>query len=209
MKILFCVFLCLICPYSAEAAEAEVVISRMEGQARIIRGDRVLQGQPQTQVLLNDVLETAAASKADIVWGGAWGCRLLESSRVKMTGIDTKDQRMELEKGGALFHFKQMPKKSEFQISTPTAIASVRGTQFMVKTFEGKDITTTIAAIHGTVMVTSITTDMRYRLRAGEALDIPFMGKKDFLRQITPEERALLAETSRIRTHFSADKPGY
>ena len=191
------------------AADSPVEVSRVEGRTLITRGPSKTDAEPGDKVLLNDVVETDAASKLDVVWGGAWGCRILESSRIRITGTETEDQRMELEKGGILLHFKAMPKKSEFRVFAPAAIASVRGTEFMVKTYEGKEIGTTIAVLHGTVTATSITTELRHKLRPGEAIDIPLSGKRDFLRPITDEERALLSETSRIRTHFGGEKKSY
>ncbi len=202
------VFLILVSQWAA--AEALVQVSRAEGQALIMRGLEKIESRAGAKVQLNDAVETSAGSKVDIVWGGAWGCRLLESSRILITGMEAKDQRMKLEKGGVLLHFKQMPRKSEFQIDTPTAVASVRGTQFMARTWgDGQEVGTTIAVLRGVVSITSKTTELRYKIRAGEALDIPSRGPKDSQRPITAEERALLADTDRIRTHFGEENTGY
>ena len=93
------------------------------------------------------IIETGADSTADLQFPSGVQLRIGPSSKAKlgaariMTGKDFSQVQMNLEKGKLFTRVNKMKKGSRFNIVTPTSIAGVRGTDFMVKEENGKTTT--------------------------------------------------------------------
>ncbi len=200
----FCGALCLGLLLSAAAPAAAapaVVLSRVEGEVTLVRDGREVPAKKMTACAPNDTVSTGDACKADLVWDGLWGCRVLPSSRMTITGVEREDMAMNLEKGSVLFAFRKLPSKSKFRVMTPTAIASVRGTKFLARVAEGSPEVFIVA--QGTVMVQSLSGGEPSAVRAGEAFE------NGTARPATHEELDQVAEAGRIRMDLPGGKGTY
>ena len=86
---------------------------------------------------VEDVVTVGASSYADIAYDRDWNnvTRVEENSSVRIKSLYPTE--VSLEKGGIFAKLKSLPKDSSFDVSTPTAIASVRGTEYRTTFLEG------------------------------------------------------------------------
>jgi hypothetical protein len=113
-----------------------------------------------------DVIETAGRSYVIIQAGDAL-IRFESDSRVVLTSImDITKRQMELQKGKILSRVSRLKKGNEYIVKTPTAVASVRGTEFLTQYSEGK---TSVAVGKGKVSVTSVATGEEKPVETGNA----------------------------------------
>ena len=78
-----------------------------------------------------DVVEVAADSFVDLAYDKEWNniTRVEENSKLRIRTL-VPSTSLALESGGVYAKLKQLPKESTFDVQTPTAIASARGTEF-------------------------------------------------------------------------------
>lgn len=102
-----------------------VKISGANGEKTAIQGD---------QLKISDMIITGDKSVADLIFGTAGVVRINQKSRVTITSIADKtnnDTVMDMKNGRLLLTLPKL-QGTGFQVKTPTAVASVRGTSFEV-----------------------------------------------------------------------------
>lgn len=102
-------------------------ISGASGRKKAAQGDILVEG---------DVITTGDKSVADLIYGESGVIRINEKSRVTVTSIAEKtgsDTVMSMDNGKVFLTLTRL-KGTGFQVKTPTAVASVRGTSFTVST---------------------------------------------------------------------------
>jgi len=105
---------------------------------------------------------------------------LLEIKSLKIKEDDSKESLLKLEIGRVLAEVGEIPASSKFEIHTPTAVAGVRGTEFLV---EEKDGESSVAVFKGKVGVRGIAKE---GLMANEVL-IPANYQTSVLRHRNPQ----------------------
>ena len=110
----------------------------------------------------------------DMSMNGLAGCRVLAGSQVEVASWKSENMSLSVEKGNVILNLDKLPKESSFKIETPTAVATVRGTQFWGRV-EGKareTSVTTFAVRRGTVEIMDKLSSLNFRLEKGDALDL-------------------------------------
>jgi len=100
-------------------------ISGASGRKKAVQGDILVEG---------DVVTTGEKSVTDLIYGESGVIRINENSRVTVTSIAEKtgsDTVMNMDNGKVFLTLTRL-KGTGFQVKTPTAVASVRGTSFTV-----------------------------------------------------------------------------
>jgi len=137
---------------SCGGKQAQAVISFYSGTATI----QSVNSQPrqikiQDAVKDGDTIETGDKSSVIVQVGDELLVRFEANTKVSVTSIsDIARRQISLEKGKVLSSVKKLKKGNEYFIKTPTAVASVRGTEFLTDYAEGK---TTVAVGKGSVSV--------------------------------------------------------
>ena len=124
------IFLVLSLPAAARA-EYQAEIMSMEGQVSVIDAQGASTPAKEGQILTApSTVETGAASHADLAFDRDWKnvVRVEENSQMKIRAIYPTD--VALSRGGLFAKLKALPPDSTFEVQTPTAIASVRGTEY-------------------------------------------------------------------------------
>ena len=87
---------------------------------------------------VNDVVRVGPASYVDLAYDRDWSnvTRIEENSTLRIKALFPTE--VELESGGVFAKLKSLPKDSSFDVKTPTAIASVRGTEYRTTYLEGE-----------------------------------------------------------------------
>jgi hypothetical protein len=131
----FLLFFCLGIAQADEEFHCEVLtlqgkVTAMNpaGEVRTLKeGDLVASGE---------IVETAEVSSVDLAFDKEWKnvTRVESDSRMKVGRVFPT--LLELNEGGVFAKLKSLPKDSSFEVKTPTAVASVRGTEYRT-TFMG------------------------------------------------------------------------
>jgi outer membrane protein assembly factor BamB len=147
---LLAIFLSLVLSCSRQEVEEYAMITFMIGEVTknnvsVSIGDVISD---------KDIVQTGSDSFCDIKIGGSI-IRVKEKSRLVVSSLIFKDNmentQLGLDVGKMLCKPKKLLKSEEFIVKTPTAVAGVRGTEFIVETDKAK--TTRIKVFHGEVKV--------------------------------------------------------
>lgn len=101
-----------------------------EGKVRVLQeGDLVAKGE---------TVATAADSVMDLSFDSEWKnvTRLEEKSKLKVTSV--YPGKLKLSEGAVFARLKALPKGSTFEVKTPTAVATVRGTEYRTSFIDGR-----------------------------------------------------------------------
>ncbi len=110
--------------------EGTVTMTRASEEPRSLQEGDLLQA--------DDAVSVAADSYVDISYDKDWSnvTRVEESSKIVIRSIAPTT--IDLEEGGVYAKLKALPKDSTFEVKTPTAIASVRGTEYRTTVVGGE-----------------------------------------------------------------------
>lgn len=177
-----------------------VVVASVKGEASLIREGQSTAIKAGDQVREGDQIRTAADGTVDLVVNNVAGYRALPSSESSVKNADPRSTDLSVTKGKIVVNLSKLSKDSSFQVTTPTAIAAVRGTQFSCSANPG-DGGASFAVREGVVEVKTFGTGESVMLSEGFALDIPpnFSGALN-PREAQGMELAVLDQASSIKT---------
>lgn len=201
---LFGILSCFAIPPFLFAAETTgTSITKVQGNASIIRNGQTLSAQKGQSLEPNDVIKTNAAATVDFATNGISGTRVFSSTEVVVAEPSKESMTLKLKSGSLILNVEKLSKGSVFRVETPTAIAAVRGTQFSsrVDLPETDHPTSSFAVRDGSVDVLTLGTNETFTLNEGDAIDIP----KDItnplsIRNALGSELSALDQASSIHT---------
>ena len=189
-------------PEWALAAEG-CAIRSITGDVRIVRDGQSMPAKANDSLKKGDRIETGGNCSADMSMNGLAGCRVLANSQVEVAAWKSENMSLSVEKGNVVLNLKNLPKDSAFKVETPTAVATVRGTQFWGRV-EGKaqeNPVTTFAVRRGSVEILDKASSLKFKLEEGDALDLS--GKTGGALGIRPaldQEMQAMAQADEIPT---------
>jgi hypothetical protein len=184
----------------AFAEDCETSISKIQGQATLIQDGQSRPAQEGDKLKTGDVVKTSADGTVDFTMGSLAGCRVLPDTECKISDAKKTDMVVKLEKGWALFNMKKLPEDTAFRVETPTAIASVRGTQFSgrVDTSILKDPKSTFTVRESTIAVSKLTNGVPQGtpiiIQEGFSCDITLTEIQALARPATGQELAVIEQ---------------
>ena len=132
----------------AMAAEYYCEVMTLKGAAFVTSIDSVRKAMKQGDLLkIGDLVEVEKDGQVDLAFDKEWSniTRIWESSRVKIKSIYPTG--LGLDRGDVFAKLGKLPKGTTFEIQTPTAIAAVRGTEFLTSVSE-KGLTSVVSYQH-------------------------------------------------------------
>ena len=190
-------------PGIAQAAPDNTRITNVQGTAVLLRGGQTIPAAVGTECQTNDILRTNADGVVDVSINNQAGARILASSESSIISTDPENMQLKINSGDLLLNIEKLPKGSTFKVETPTAVATVRGTQFSghVDIHQPDNPTSTFAVREDAVDVSVIGSGETFTLGEGQALDIPH----EAIGHLTPRqafgtEMANLEQTSTVHT---------
>ena len=185
-------------------AEDNIVIKSVVGNPQIQRGFEKLNAQPGMKLQVGDVVQTNATnSQLDLSVNGVAGCRVLPVSEFVVIDTTRTAMKVEIKKGNAIMNLKKLPMGCSFQVETPSAIATVRGTQFWGRVqpvTTPTDLMTTFAVREGKVEVRGKKSGKAVLLKKGQAVDIAQDGSAlPLIRPALEEEMKAMEQASQIK----------
>lgn len=145
-----------LCCKKEQKVEREGIVNFITGTVSIIDGGNKAPAKVGDTVKKGMKIETGDKSSIDIYFDEN-AIKIMENSLVEITDlvIDTQDEsektRVRITNGKVFSKVaKKLAKNDQFEISTPTTTAGVRGTEFLVAEDKGKGL---VACLNGTVVV--------------------------------------------------------
>ncbi len=132
-------------------AQRSMIIVFASGNAMIVREGKEVPAKVGMVVNENDVLKTTKGT-VDLQTKNGSAVRIRNYTTVtisKLYGEGSADTRLSMQHGGLLASVKRKSGKENFTVTTPTAIAGVRGTTFSVDSNEGEP--TRVKVLDGSV----------------------------------------------------------
>jgi hypothetical protein len=178
-------------------------ITKVHGNASILRNGQIIPAEAGKFLEPNDVIKTEEGATVDFATNGVAGTRVFSMTEVAVAESSNQSTTLNLKRGGLVLNIEKLPKESAFRVETPTAIASVRGTQFLSRVeLTGQDEPKCSFAVRdGAVEVLTLGTNETFTLNEGDAIDIP----KDItnplsIRTALGSELSRLDQASSVRT---------
>jgi hypothetical protein len=163
-----------------DASGSKALVVFKKGNTFLVRDNKKSEIQPNTIIQENDVIKTENDSYVNLQLSNGVIVRIGANSQVTLNQVLRKDNQeeynLQLSQGEVLSKVEKDKKKQiKLDIQSPTAIASVRGTEFLV---ESKSNSTTIAVNEGKVEVSSIDGSQKQTIEAGEKIVATFNEQK-------------------------------
>lgn len=155
---IFAVFSLLACPALRAAEEFHCEVLELKGSVTATNPQGAARQVKQGDLLrAGDVVKTGEDSFVDLAYDKDWKnlSRLESNSRVKIASI--APGKLELKEGGVFAKLKKLPRDSSFEVRTPTAVATVRGSEYRITFLLGQ--TDVFNADRSSVVVYGIAAD--------------------------------------------------
>ena len=139
MLVSFMVGMCIgysLSPY-AMAADYYCEVMTVKGEAFVTQDNSMRKTLKEGDILkAGDFLEVEKGGQVDLAFDKEWNniTRIWESSQVKIRSIYPTG--LMLDRGDIFSKLNKLPKGTTFEIQTPTAVAAVRGTEFLTSVAE-------------------------------------------------------------------------
>lgn len=125
----------------ALARAEEFYCEAMSVEGSVTVSDQTVSGKTLSEgdiLKVDDVVQVGPDSYVDLAYDSEWNnvTRLEENSSLRIRSLYPTT--VTLNSGGLYAKLKSLPKESSFSVETPTAIASVRGTEYRTTFLEGQ-----------------------------------------------------------------------
>ncbi|MBX7058018.1 MAG: FecR domain-containing protein [Leptospirales bacterium] len=124
----------------SQTAERSMIIVFASGEAVVVRGQNEMQAKVGMVVNENDTIKTTNGT-VDLQTRSGSAVRIKNFTTVtiaKLYGEGSADTRLSMQHGSLMASVKRTSGSENFSVTTPTAIAGVRGTTFTVDAVEGE-----------------------------------------------------------------------
>jgi len=150
-------------------SDATAIVSFYTGTATIQSANAQPRPVKAQDIVKNgDIIETGDKSSVIVQVGEELLVRFEANTKVVVSSItDIAKREINLEKGKVLSSVSKLKKGNEYFVKTPTAVASVRGTEFLTDFAEGKTI---VAVGKGRVSVVKSETKEENRVDPGNSV---------------------------------------
>lgn len=169
MNKLFCaVLLTLVVTLNLYAAR----ITRIEGKPEVLSSISAQWHLISKSTTLNekDRIRCGTGSRLEILLASGHRIKMWPKSEISIEKINAQESKINLMLGRLRSWVKKLKAKEKFEVKTPVAVCSVRGTDFTVEV--GQDNQTTVQVYEGTVAAKEETTGQEVLVRSGEFTQI-------------------------------------
>ena len=212
-KKIFNYHLLIICAVVIAAAscsknEKKAYISFYAGTVKIeAAGKEASPVKVMDEVKDGDVIETGGKSYVIIQTGDGLIIRFDSDTRVVFESISSLEKRvLNLNKGKVVSSVSKLKKGSEYNIKTPTAVASVRGTEFLTEYEKGKTI---VAVGKGKVSVVKNATSQESLVEKGNTAVVEEKESAEIeVREINKVEELEISKIGEVPAIKPGDREG-
>ena len=185
---------------TALAAEG-CTVNKVLGDVQVLRNGQKMPAKENDLLKKGDSLQTGPSCTADMSMNDMAGCRVLPKSQVNVMSWKPENMALSVQEGNVILRVKILSPDSSFKVETPTAVATVRGTQFWgrVENTVPDNPVTTFAVRKGSVEILDKASSQTFQVRTGQALDVPKTHKESpYVRAAVAEELAAMEQAEAI-----------
>ncbi len=176
-----------------------VSLQNVHGKVIVIRGTSTIEATEGMEIQAGDSIKTELGGAVDMIQKDKWGCRMLGQTDSVLLEDAQPNIRIEMMRGDIIVHVKKQSSGDTFQLTTPVAVAAVRGTQFWGRVEPSLvNPDTTLAVRKGQIEVTIPATGETYFLNEGQALDIRREITEPLVREALIAEMQAIAQADEI-----------
>ncbi len=124
---------------AGSASVARLTITK--GDVKVVEGEMVRPASSGQLLKAGQIIRTGAESMAEIFVKDQGIVRLSENTEFGLNRVDANGVELDQKSGTSMVFLKRLKQDSEFTIHTPTSVAAVRGTSFMVDVKSEKEST--------------------------------------------------------------------
>ena len=175
-KKFFAAFLALFLACTSAFAAAECgSVTHIEGNGQVIRNGQPLTVLPDTPLQQGDLIRAPGNSSVEFSMNGVAGLKASNGAECEITKADLGEMEVQLELGDLTANLKKLPQRSSFRVQTPTAVATVRGTQFLSRVvLNSNNMPDSSFAVRDSIVdVTDKGSGKTFKVEKGQAIDIP------------------------------------
>lgn len=193
----------------------EYVITAITGDVTVqSKGEAEHKAAKSETLRRDDVVKTKGNSKVDLLFTTGKAARLKDNSTLRVdSDPGVAAPKVHLTKGAVLAKIakagSEVPKGTNiFTVSTPQAVAGVRGTAFSVELYttmgpDGPKLGTRVSVLEGTVKVTATSSSLDAGVVDGKKVEVTESTKTPEPVDTTKEEKETLHETQQITAKTS------
>ncbi len=126
----------------SQQKETFALIVGVKGTVDMTRGGTKSRVKINDLIKQGDLIETADGSSASVQLSSGVICQVGPKSAVRLVKLDrqgdTLQMEMDMKKGSVATSSGKQPPKGTYIVNTPTSVAAVRGTEFIVEASENK-----------------------------------------------------------------------
>lgn len=172
-----CLILCLTAVFfllpgcTRKAGTGSIVVTGLTGSAEKSTQSGWEKTSPGDRIGENQLIRTLDNSTIDLSLFGQVGIRLLAGSEFNPASIAPSQMNFKMNNGNILVRVGKLSQGTGVSVETPTAVASVRGTQFWGQVNRA-DRTGVFAVREGNLHIKSISSGAETDIEAGRAVDL-------------------------------------
>ncbi len=176
LKLEFLPICVLLFSFAIFAGEPEAKITRVDGEASILRkgASRTRPVRINMPVSEGDEISSGKESMVELAFRMGEVVRMDENTILKVEKCTNKNVKASTQVGNLWVNMKKLTQRRDFEVATPTAVAAIRGTIYHMST--DQDSTTAVSVYNGKVAV-GLSEQLKKQLEqqppTGEPVEVP------------------------------------
>lgn len=134
-----------------QISEPIAKVQFIQGDVYLFRGEEKRKLQINEFLFMSDAIQTEKNSIVDIIFRNKGIVRLNQNTKIELQVLSEDKIQLRQDSGTVINHLKKLSDKESYTITTPTSIAAVRGTSFIVKVKDSRK--TEFALIEGKIEI--------------------------------------------------------
>ncbi|MEW6041467.1 MAG: FecR family protein, partial [Elusimicrobiota bacterium] len=177
---------------------ANVLISKVSGKVEIYKGESQTAILAQAGNLLenNDCLKTLENGRIQLVFEDGSVIWLKENTEIKLSSLIYSEREIYLNRGRVRVRVTALKNSAKFSLKTPTAVAALRGTEFIMIATENDS---NLLVLSGKVEMSSLITETGATPRVeliseGQKSQVTIKGEMSAPQEFTPEDLIIIQD---------------
>ncbi len=186
-------FLVLFIFVSYTCAFSSVIISKLIGKVMVLSGNNWVQAKIGQQLNQNDKIKTSNDGRAELVFQDGSTMWLKENTEIEISSLVPQERNISIKIGKIRFKIISLPGGAKFYARTPTAVAAIRGTEFILSVEEK---TSQLFVLSGKVEFSNIISQIAKEIEEGQKSTSDETGNLSVPENFTPEDTNMINDES-------------
>lgn len=178
---------------SGEVLGSDCVISKLTGKVEVFKQQEWSPAEVGLKLKPNDKLKTYSTGRAELTFADNSTIWIKENTELNIATLFPEDRSVEVKTGQVRTKVTPLKQGHKFSLKTPTVVAAVRGTEFILIVGETD---AQILVVSGRLEFTNIISDIKSEVGEGQAVFSYQSGEITPTRDFSPEEINVINDDS-------------